>query len=249
MSKGYSLKKWYPSLPKEMNIGFEVFKNDNLCNYSNPQTRFYPLSLDEIENNPEFWELIKEKEWKIISIIPTKLSLVDKNHIIKNGITELQIELILNTKKWQINSIKRFFDNEVFTLGDKIQIKGSYQETKEILSFSEDEYGYYINGVALSRIEKVIPKALFITEDGIEVFKGDNVYYVLSNLVLKNYHPARDDRDLINTHYFSTQKAAMDYISLNRIRYSVNDIKSALIGICTHKTAECIIKELGRLNK
>ena len=58
MSKKYKLKKWYPSLPKEMPVGFEVIE-DNLCNYLNPQNRFYPLSPDEVENNPEFWELIK----------------------------------------------------------------------------------------------------------------------------------------------------------------------------------------------
>lgn len=62
MCKSYRLKKWYPSLPKEMNIGFEVFKNDNLCSYSNSQTRFYSLSIDEVENNPEFWELIKGRK-------------------------------------------------------------------------------------------------------------------------------------------------------------------------------------------
>lgn len=94
MSKGYSLKKWYPSLPKEMNIGFEVFKNDNLCIYSNSQTRFYPLSLDEVENNPEFWELIKGR--KMFKTTDNKTVFVGDEVIYVDDCFELFIDSVVN---------------------------------------------------------------------------------------------------------------------------------------------------------
>ena len=94
MCKSYSLKKWYPSLPKEMNVGFEVLKNDNLCNYSNPQTRFYPLSLDEVENNPEFWEIIKGR--KMFKTTDNKTVFVGDEVIYVDDCFELFIDSVVN---------------------------------------------------------------------------------------------------------------------------------------------------------
>jgi len=120
----YKLLKWYPSLPKNYEVGNLVQLVDgNYCDWLTPKI----ATRREVENNPEFWEKIVEKE------------------------------------------------------------------------------------------------PIFTTEDGVEIFVGDTVYYVLSNLSLRSFNPIKDDRYEVN-HYFSTEEKAEEYIELNTLRFSINDL-------------------------
>jgi len=74
-------------------------------------------------------------------------------------------------------------------------------------------------------IEKPI---LFITEDGVDVFSGDRVYYVLKNLALRVYNPTTDDRSVELNHYFKSEAKAVEYIKLNAPRYSINDLMNMM---------------------
>ena len=74
MKKKYKLKKKYPSLPKDWKEGMEVGQGDrgkhswySPCNgkYSDRMK----LSIDEVENNPEYWEEVVEKNYEILSFI------------------------------------------------------------------------------------------------------------------------------------------------------------------------------------
>lgn len=57
--KRYKLKKWYPSLPKDIKVGDEVelsgeyycMKLGNTC-----------VPKEQVENHPDFWEEVKEPE-------------------------------------------------------------------------------------------------------------------------------------------------------------------------------------------
>lgn len=65
MRKRYKLKKWYPSLPKNWETDMLVGIGDNNWGYSPVSSKYeYNATLpkSEVQNNPEFWEEIKEKE-------------------------------------------------------------------------------------------------------------------------------------------------------------------------------------------
>jgi hypothetical protein len=58
----YKLKKWYPSLPKDWEIGIEVEKCTIDKRYYVSNQWYKPLiSQTEVENNPEFWEKVEDK--------------------------------------------------------------------------------------------------------------------------------------------------------------------------------------------
>lgn len=100
-------------------------------------------------------------------------------------------------------------------------------------------------------------EVLFITEDGIEIFEGDYYY----NIQFKNrpigvrrlyevYGPDmadkfKDDESWSTLcKFFSTEKAAKDWINLNKPQYSLQDIQRAFNingGVCCYND---FIKEL-----
>ena len=59
--KNYRLKQWYPSLPCEWEIGDKVERWLNYDRYHVP-CKQETIPKDEVENNPDFWELIEEKK-------------------------------------------------------------------------------------------------------------------------------------------------------------------------------------------
>ena len=74
-----------------------------------------------------------------------------------------------------------------------------------------------------------IKEPLFVTEDGVDVFKYDYFYYVSKyGICYKGYA-----RELSATNkefkYFSTPEAAKKYIDQNKPKFSVKDIEEALL--------------------
>lgn len=74
-----------------------------------------------------------------------------------------------------------------------------------------------------------VKEPLFVTEDGVDVFKYDYFYYVSKyGICYKGYA-----RELSATNkefkYFSTPEAAKKYIEQNKPRFSVKDIEEALL--------------------
>ena len=58
--KKYRLKKWYPSLDNDFEVGDIVFYDKERGCYAKPNNRDTVLRKREVENNPDFWELIEE---------------------------------------------------------------------------------------------------------------------------------------------------------------------------------------------
>lgn len=257
MSKKYRLKKWYPSLSKAMPVGFIMHKNEKLCNYSNLQHNFIELSSDEVENNPEFWELIKEKEWEILSFKYDSEYPIIAN-IQSNGSYQSYLPMtqssggstlneMLMASRWSIYSVKRLFDNEIFSVGNKIEhsytdkFENKITKTytiKKIYFLDTENIRFYVDeglNFSLEKLKKYTPKALFITKDGVEIFKGDTYWYMnKSHFQLeKVIGPIECNKAPINIDllYFSTQKAAMNYIDLNKPKYSEKDIQSAMYDV------------------
>ena len=91
----YILKKEYPGSPK---LGNTI---DNLEN-------------DWIENYPEYWEELVEKDYEILSLIEGKF-IYPCDKYSKDFINQL-----FNTLGINIYSVKRLSDGEIFTIGDKV---------------------------------------------------------------------------------------------------------------------------------
>ena len=98
----YILKKEYPGSPKLGNI------IDNLEN-------------DWIENYPEFWEEVVEKDYEILSLVAS-----EKHPQHKKGSKFLHnkdygFKNMYPTEFWDIYSVKRISDNKIFTIGDSYE--------------------------------------------------------------------------------------------------------------------------------
>ncbi len=60
--KKYRLKKWYPSLHKDWVIGDIVIPWEKQKDYYHVPNKSTTIFKREVENNPDFWELIEQKE-------------------------------------------------------------------------------------------------------------------------------------------------------------------------------------------
>lgn len=70
--KKYKLLKWYPSLPKDWEVGMEVGQRDreswfsySSCNIGYTEKR---LDAELLKNNPEYWEKVIEKDYEIFEV-------------------------------------------------------------------------------------------------------------------------------------------------------------------------------------
>ena len=164
-------------------------------------------------NYPEFWELVAEKDWKIL----------DQGY---NGLIG----------KWEIKAVRRECDGEIFSVGDKLDLRAG--GIRKITGISLDDTGVS----EFSKIE--IPwlecgkeygicldwavhykEPILITEDGVELFEGDNFFCVMGsynilNGVFVSRYVAKEFK------YFSTRKGAEKYIEENEPVYSKKDMLS-----------------------
>jgi hypothetical protein len=62
----YKLKKWYPSLPKDWEVGMEIGFGCRQINLAPCNSKYTDRHLNdkEVENNPEFWEKAVKKIMK-----------------------------------------------------------------------------------------------------------------------------------------------------------------------------------------
>jgi hypothetical protein len=148
--KQYRLIKEYPGSPG-LNTIVEKIKNSGSSFYKieNANTAVPDY---HVENNPEFWEEVVEKDYEILSYI-------------KKGSTTCT-----TTKRrggenheefWNIHSVKRLSDGEVFTIGDLI--KTPYTESARILKFKNPPANEYCIQIStgftrLLSLEKIVEK-------------------------------------------------------------------------------------------
>ena len=227
----YILKKEYPGSPKLGNI------IDNLEN-------------DWIENYPEFWEKVVEKDYEILSLA--------RFCSIKPTITDVSyygdeyIEALLKCDNARIHSVKRK-DGEIFTIGDIVTNKGEIINEFEIIDNklkvwfihpsyscpSKPKNNRSITGCGnmnfnwLKNIVKV-KKPLCTTEDGVDIYLGNkswilhkNSWYLSPAAIVhnnSNWTPNENE-----AHWrFSTKEKAEEYILLNKPCLSYDDVQEYL---------------------
>ena len=205
-----------------------------------------------VEPSSQYWQEIIENKYEILSYYFKNISgkgdyYVDPTYIWYethkgNGRWSRQghvtkpytTEEISNHNGYGIHSVKRLSDGEIFTIGDELT-EGT------ILRFNLSDYndGIYADaerfidngmytyvGLPLDKWVKS-KKVLFTTEDGVNVFKGDKIWYYIHNnttlyesIASTDYHNGTISKYI----YFSTKKAAENYIICNKPCLSFNDV-------------------------
>ena len=152
---------------------------------------------------PEFWEEVIEKDYEILSMCDYKFN---------------------------IYSVKRLSDGEVFTIGDRIKNTNYPHISDKIyeISLVDNKIRVYYQGYDFLKNISHCKKVLFTTKDGVDIFEGDSYYNVYdfkicNKLTAKN--PLSKHKKLV----FSTKEAAEEYILMNKPCLSLKDVNDILI--------------------
>ncbi len=191
------------------------------------------LPKDFIENTKD-WEEVVKKDFEILSLSDKRNQFPIFNLISGCSPVTGALHPEINLSDWNIHSIKRLSDSEIFTVGDDVISKNCAVPNK-ILSIEliNDKIRLYPRNsyYNLEDVRKVKQK-LFITEDGVEIFEGDTVWHINLNTnkepyssIVKYTEPFTPVREL-----FSTKEKAEEYIKLNEPKYSLKDVKNAMTG-------------------
>lgn len=180
-----------------------------------------------VEPSSEFWEEVIEKDYLI-------LTYNDSNYI--------KI----------IRSVKRLTDNEIFFIGDKVKTDGlSWDEIQTIQSFQTNSNGFFarlgreenssfVTYKRLDELKKV--KKLFTTQDGIDMYEGDKCWAGYLEEGIESFEFLDYEGTSKRMIYFSTKKAAKEYILMNKPCLSLNDVNYCMS--VDHKEAEKRFREL-----
>lgn len=211
----FRLKKCYPDSPE---LGTIIINDDKFKGY------WYIEGVKHIGtikpwNYPEFWEEVVEKDYEILSFWCKQFNYELKSNNYKN----LDFDYLINAKMhYDIHSVKRKSDSEIFTIGDntnfgKIQSFNIKDSNKLIIEYYRKGDWQYLNSV------QKIKKPLFISEDSKEIFEGDEFWFVNKNL---NFKPTKSKNYVKNSRvlYFSTKEAAENYILMNKPVLSLKDV-------------------------
>lgn len=218
------------------------------------------IDLDKIELyvEPKFWQEVVEKDYEILSYI-SKL---------KNCIIEPKNPLF-NNGAWDIHSIKRLSDGEVFTIGDivesgcgkqkilKIEIEKFIKYDKVWLHYQSNKKSHQIYTYTLEKI-KHIKQPLFTTEDGVDIFEGDEyfelitpdfhnkpcIWNILSDKTRSNINYDQKSNKEHGRIWFSSKEKADEYILMNKPCLSLNDIEKVFK---IRRTTHTALKELKEL--
>lgn len=247
--KQFKLIKEYPG---SLKLGSIVIENKSNFKYYFKENEKIGHCFSEsyIEDNPEYWEEIEEKEWEILSWID------EKGNIYENG---EPINTIAGDGKKYITSVIRLSDGEVFTIGDKVLCNEEHvEQINSITIYQENHlsFNFKHSGNCFTtecEWERMQPhKFLFTTEDGIELFGGERAYLVTDTL-LKGILLSYSVEDFKNTKgkIFAKKENAEKYIRDNTKKYSLND----MVSVANHwayiknVTPEKILKYLENENK
>lgn len=256
MINKYKLIKKYPGCP---NVGTLVSKIDSIKGYYYTEINSeitYPVNYfrEEIEDYPEFWEKVIEKDYEILQFI------CKENRGVENAGTILTKrpngsfwifpywteEEMLKLSHYAIYSVKRLSDGEIFTIGDICD--GVSYERRPILEFKmidntlsiRQEFGH----TKLSNLKKS-KTPLFTTEDGVDKFAGDMCYFITPNFISIGYGEvvAGSEFKLALARFHDQYKAKV-WVEENKPQFSKKDMiefgwKVANECTCEVKVRDC----------
>lgn len=251
--KKYKLIKTYPGSPC---FGAEIIEAADI------RGRYFIKRSDiwfinNPEKYPEFWEEVIEKNYEILSYthngskhIWKKDSQLKDTFCLEDGeissFTELK-DILKYSKIYLIHSVKRLSDGEIFTIGDKVK---AFDRTEVINKFYQGTHNsqkhilFWNLGYNIDKLVK-IKQSLFKTEDGVDIFEGDD-YYAINITFFNNYGLLKafdknspDIRPFWQSNrlackYFSTKEKVEEYILINKKSLSPNDILKVWSNLSGH---------------
>lgn len=245
----YRLIKLYPGLPSKIKLGYIVHLGKGSIFYAGGSPCvFFPS--EHIENKPEFWQKVEEENYKVLSfMLNNKLFVLDEEtdcYWSNKG----NFAHFLNISDETIVSVKRLSDGAIFSVGGCISYKDSNWSKTKITSFDIEGTHITVQNSAggscdIDNLVKVEP--LFKTSDGVDVFEGDNVYWVMDNydgVRLLNY------RNIIKLHssilehkdsdyrIFKSKTEAERYVKFNKKSLSLKDVFSIYPEFKKHEATE-----------
>jgi hypothetical protein len=172
---------------------------------------------------PEYWEEVIEKDYEILSYIKkgSKTCTTTKRRGGEN-----------HEKYWNIHSVKRLSDGEVFTVGDRVKVSehGSIKTITEII-INNSPLGkegiwlrYHSGSSHLTHAIKQ-KQPIFLTHNGKDIFVGDRIVWVNKDSLLHGVFTA-DFSSLFCSKqhvYFISAVDAQDYIIENKYALSIKE--------------------------
>jgi len=244
--------KNYPEfweLVVEYPIDTKVFNSQTNSIYIKKEDGWYKMSdkttyTDDMITKSNYINIISEKiiekDYEILSFNITNPNKTKTNTLlIKHSTLKdyfcfqneqgpyFNLDEILNKSHiFKIHSIKRLSDGEIFTIGDKLN--KSYISS---ILLQQDIIWLMCQGNSInSKLNNAIKvkQPLFTTEDGVDIFEGDNCWIVSKEY---NYQFAQYKINNIDifyipnkNRYFSTKEKAEEYILLNKPVLSLTEI-------------------------
>jgi hypothetical protein len=153
---------------------------------------------------------------------------------------------LLKSNSYQIFSVKRNSDNEVFTIGDNLDFCEGRQITDiEINSSFVGGVRIGVNGgcQGIESCNKLDYQKILTTEDEEDIFEGDSVYIVSEDFSLSARYVIKINTTIPSGKYFSGIQSAKEYIKWNKPMYSLNDILES------YTDTDGLIGRLEKLNK
>ncbi len=172
-------------------------------------------------------EKVEELDYEILSVISN-----DKIVISKSGYTypECFQTLVDQKDDFDIHSVKRLSDGEVFTIGDEVLYKGNKITKIFINTLKTDLKGIWVTHNNGNTHLETVPKLktpLLITEDGVDIFKGNEYYFIFPDFHIA-FEPKANAILIGALGTFSTKEKAEEYVLLNKPCLSIQDIKKAI---------------------
>lgn len=168
----YKLIKWYPGLRDHLQVGDTVeFRGTNEIIIGHYNGYEVLLPLEEVQNNPDYWEKVEEN-FRILELICKDMDSGHHDKILEpksNGLWQWRennlpgnctLKSLLNCgNDYRINKVKRLYDGRVFELGDTITHKKYKLTNREIGKFKELKTGNLkIEGEGFSYLLKSVEK-------------------------------------------------------------------------------------------
>jgi len=237
--KKFKLIKTYPGSPK---VGTVLAPK---VDKENPSTNNYYWEGSWFNPNDfcEFWEEVFEQNYEIVARKIRSGAIVEYEKGIAvrrsdglgvEGTVSLEFALqnIYCSRGTSLHSVKRLSDGEVFTVGDCFDaglgsrtITSIWVDKEGVLGFNH-EHGRISNtkGTGVFHKAKKLQPALFTTEDGVEIRKGDKIYIIteivkdqIMGLILDEWRPYEGAKS------FSTKEAAQKYVDSQKVLFTTED--------------------------
>jgi len=210
------------------------------------------VSKLDYSNYPDFWQKVEELDYEILSFKNINSgSLVDlhsnnlyccKESDTYKGIGVETKEDCMSKESLCIHSVRRLSDGEVFTIGDSIDFEDFGNKGNQPIEKIEIDYfdntritawdGPY--GIGISKWKnQSIKNPLFTTEDGVDIFEGDDFFFPNTHVwvISKTKADTKMIHHVIEVNKyktFSNKEKAEEYLLLNKPCLSIQEVKNIM---------------------